>query len=222
MSPEPENRTVVALIRQRMERAGIDRRALGERLAEGGNLSKALRRVDELLRGEAFRPAVAERVASALGIPPSQLAVAREADEAVVQRRKAEEDFRLAVETMERRGPHLWGRLPPDYWPSLITVLGPESWLLVPVAAELLDLPDHEQLLEVGAIARYHYRELRRCRLVGYDYRRSLDEVFRFDSEGEFLGRFDSPLAASRWGVQVGGGVVDIPGSLARRPSAGQ
>lgn len=223
MNHAPENDPVLALVRQHMEREGIDRRTLGERLAGGGDLAKALRRVDELLQGERLRPAVLERVVVALGIPPSHLEVALEASEGARSEDEREAARHQAEATMERRGPHLWGRLPENYHPSLVTVLGPEFWLLVPVPREVLDLPDYEQMAEVGRIARDHYQNHRRCRLVGYDYRRSLHEVFRFGPEGDFLGRIASDLCGGGSFVRIGGREIDTTeGRLLRGRESGE
>ena len=187
MSHEPKDHLVLTHVRQYMERRGIDRRALGERVAAGGNLTKALRRVDRLLRSGGSRSAFLERVVAVLEIPPSELEVALEVQEEIDLVRSCEADQRRIEMTMERRGPHLWGRLPENYNPGLMSIVGPEFWLMVRVPHDLLELPDYEQLQEVGRIVRDHYQNHRRCRLDDYDYRRCLNEVFSFGPDGNFL-----------------------------------
>jgi len=201
---------LLVLIRQRMARHGLDRRALAERLAEGGNRAKAFRRVDELLGGERFAPDVIRRMAGALEIPESQVAVAREAHERMErERRRAKAERRRRV-VERRRGVHLWGRLPAHYHPSLITVLGPEFYLLVPLPEWLDELSREERMAEVGTIARDHYDHHRRCRLVGYEYRRPGDSVaVRFDVDGREVGLVEADPAGGRSVVRVRGGQVE-------------
>ena len=196
---------VVTLIRQHMVRRNINRKALGHLLASGGNASKAFRRLDQLLRGERLVTGFVQQVAAALQIPSGQLAVAWEAHDRRKQEEQHEARWKTATEAMERRGPHLWGILPKNYLPSLFTILGAEHYLLVTLPEEVVELPHFEQMQEVGRIAREHYEHHRRCRLVGYEYRRSLWDVHRFDADGECLGRVDGPISEPRTLVRIGG-----------------
>ena len=68
----------------------------------------------------------------------------------------------------------------------MITVLGPEYFLLVHVPPDVVELPDYEQFLEVGAIARVYFNDPKRRlqQVAGYRFRHSLDEVFVFPSKG--------------------------------------
>ena len=115
---------------------------------------------------------------------------------------------------MARRGPHLWGRLPEKYHPSLITVLGAEHFLLVRLPEEFAKLSHYEMLQEVGEAVRDHYQNHRRCRLIGYDYRQSWDEVYRFDADGEYVRRVDGNPLDSRTFVRVGKRTIETPGGL--------
>jgi len=108
-------------------------------------------------------------------------------------------------EAMARRGPHLWGIMPERYHPSLITILGTEFFLLVRLPEEVTRLPHYEQMREVGEFVREYYRGYRRCELVGYEFRRSLHAVFRFDTDGQYLGRVDGDPLDSRTFVRIGG-----------------
>lgn len=217
--PESSANPLLGLIRQHMRSRGVDRRELGHSLAEGGNPTKAFRRLDELLRGEQFRPEVVQRVAFALQIPAEQLAVAQEAHDSLEVEGRAESNRRRMEEAMERRGPHLWGILPSGYYPSLFTVLGAEPFLLVRLPEEIARLSHYEMIREVGAVVREHYQHRRRCRLEGYDYRRSLHEVFRFDVDGGYVRRVDGDPLDSRTFVRVGKAEVKTPVSFITRPS---
>jgi len=159
------------------------------------NLTKGCRRFDRHLAGEIREPDFLIRLARVLAIPSAHLEVALEVTEGREKKIAAAAAEARRREEFARRGPHLWVTLPQGYWPSLITVLGPAHFLLVPVPAELVGLPDYEQFQEVGTIARAHFNDPhRRVREVaGYRYRRSLDEAFAFTTEGECLGRTNLP-----------------------------
>lgn len=200
---------VVSLIRQHMVRGGIDRKALGHLLANGKNATKAFRRLDELLRGEEFRPEFVQRVVELLQIPPEQLAVARETQEGQAEEQRLSAAQRAAQETMKRRGPHLWGILPENYHPSLITILGPEFFLLFRLPEEFADLPHYEMTIAVGEAIREHYQNHRRCRLIGYEFRQSLADVFRFDTLGEYMGRAEESATGGRSEIRVGNRTCD-------------
>jgi hypothetical protein len=185
---------VTYLLKQAVRRSGRTRVDLVGAFGYA-NLTKGCRRLDRHLAGEIREPEFLNRLARVLAIPSANLEVALEVTEgrekkiaaaAAEARRRAE---------FARRGPHLWVTLPRGYYPSLITVLGPAHFLLVPVPAEIVGLPDYEQFQEVGAIARAHFNDPhRRVREVaGYWYRRSLDETFEFSTEGECLGRTEGP-----------------------------
>jgi hypothetical protein len=183
-----------ALIQQRLAASGKSRSEVIDLLART-NRSKAFRKLDQLLNGEPGGAAFLKEVAEVLSIPESLIAVAVEFDlqrEDRERRQRREEEW---ARWFEKTGPHLWVVLPKDYLPSLITVIGPEFFLLVPVPRALLDLPDYEQFLEVGALARAHFQSpKRRARKVaGYLFRRNTEETFRFSPEGEFQGRTESP-----------------------------
>lgn len=193
---------------------GMERYELGLILAEGGNATKAFRRLDELLRGDRFVPAVVERVAAVLQIPSGQLAVVWEAHEKDEKERAIANSKRVMEETMARRGPHLWGRLPENYYPSLITILGPEFFLLVRLPEEFVKLSHYEMIREVGEAVREHYRNHRRCRLIGYDYRQSLDAVYRFDAAGEYVRRVDGDPLDSKTFVRIGKQTIETPRGL--------
>lgn len=219
MEWEPTASPLIGLIQQHMRSRGVDRRELGHRLAEGGNPAKAFRRLDQLLRGERFRPEVIQRVANALQIPTEQLAVAQEANESLETEKRAVTNRTRMEETMKRRGPHLWGLLPAGYHPSLITVLGAEFFLLVRLPDEVARLSHYEMIREVGEAVREHYKQHRRCRLVGYDYRRSLHEVFRFDVNGGYVRRVDGDPLDSRTFVRIGREAAKTPMDFIFRPS---
>jgi len=192
-----------------MAKRGIDRKSLGQYLSAGGNTAKAFRRLDDLLSGTRISEAYVRRVCSALRIPDEQFAVAWEAHLDQVMVWRVESRQRAAEEMMKRRGPHLWGVLPKGYHPSLITVIGPESFLLVRLPEGITEMPDFEQIIAVGSVARVHYAEHRRCRLSGYEYRASVDAVYLFSVKGENLGRKEGPLSSSRSYVQIGGPEID-------------
>ncbi len=59
---------------------------------------------------------------------------------------------------------------------------------------EIAELSHYEMSLAVGEAVREHYQNHRRCRLIGYEFRQSLDPIYRFDTEGEYLGRVDEGL----------------------------
>ncbi|MBL9160616.1 MAG: hypothetical protein JNJ70_24250 [Verrucomicrobiales bacterium] len=159
------------------------------------NRSKAFRRLDELLSGNPSETTFLREVAEVLGIPLNQIEVALEFDRESDSREHAERIEQANREWFDRTGPHLWVILPKGYCPSLITVLGPDYFLLVPVPPAVIALPDFEQLQEVGGIARAHFADpKRRVREVaGYRFRRSLDETFEFSTEGDCLGRMEGP-----------------------------
>lgn len=178
---------VVQLLRRFLQRSELNRIEIVKALGYT-NLTKGCRRLDDHLRGERRDMEFLLRLAQTLEIPIAQLKVALEATE--VQERSTQ-----LQSTFARRGPHLWVVLPPGYYPSLITVLGPEFFLLVPVPQEIVELADYEQFREVGAMARAHFKgENRRVRQVaGYRYWRSLAETYEFSTDGEFLGRRKEP-----------------------------
>ena len=194
---------MVSLVHQQMVHCGLDRKALGDRLAEGCNRAKAFRRLDRFLQGEQLAPEFIDRLAAELDIPADQLAVAWEAQRDLEKARLIHSGRRFIEGVMERRGPHLWGRLPEKYVPSLLTILGPEHYLLILLGEEIIQLPHYEEMQEVGQRVREHYQHHRRCRLIGYDYRRSLHEVFRFDVDGEYLGRVDGEVTEMHSQIRI-------------------
>ncbi len=201
---------LIVLVRQHMHRQGIDRKALVERLLTGKNDSKKYRRVDEFLSRERFLPEPIARIAGVLGIPDGQLAVAWEAHEREQQERLAEALWQAKLKRMQRRGPHLWAILAKGYRPSLITVLGPEPFLLIRLPPDIVELPDYEQMQEVGRYARENWQKNGGSRpLSGYEYRRSLSEAFRFSLEGEYLGRLGRPWADPRTFLSIGGRKIE-------------
>ena len=115
---------------------------------------------------------------------------------------------------MERRGPHLWGILPDNYHPSLFTVLGAEFFLLVRLPEEIIEQAHFEQMQEVGQLAQIHYQHHRRCRLSGYDYRQSLDAVYRFEVDGEYVCRVDGDPMDSKTYVKIGKQTLTTPCNL--------
>lgn len=182
------------LVEQAMLASGKGRRGVIDLLARA-NRSKAFRRLDQLLSGETCGLAYLKEIAETLSIPISQIEVALEFDlqtEALERKHHQEEEW---TRWFEKTGPHLWVILPEDYLPSLITVIGPEYFLLVPVPSTLLDLPDYEQFVEVGATARAHFQSTQRRvrRVAGYLFRRNVEETFLFAPEGDFLGRCEGP-----------------------------
>lgn len=200
---------VVALIRQRMAQCGVNRKTLGHLLAEGGNPTKSFCRLDEVLRGERFRLLIIQKVAVMLQIPVGEFEVALEAHDQREREKRLESSKKALEETMRRRGPHLWGRLPKNYHPSLLTVLGAEFFLLVRLPEELARLSHYEMIQEVGDAVRDHYQHHRRCRLIGYDYRQSLHAVYRFDAEGDYVRRLDGNLLEPKTFVRIGRSVLD-------------
>ena len=222
MNASSSDDAVSALIRQQMERRGIDRKALGHLLADGKNVTKAFRRLDEFLRSEAYRPEFIQRVAELLQIPSEQLAVAWESHCEMEENLRVEAARKQWEKTMARRGPHFWGILPENYYPSLITVLGAEFFLLVRLPEEFADLPQYEMTVEVGRVVRNHYQNHRRCRLAGYEFRPDLNNAYRFDTEGEYLGRVDGNLRDSRTFVFSGSRASgsSITRILSKRPDS--
>lgn len=202
---------LLVLVRRHMDLRGIDRKTLGHALADGGDPNKAFRLLDELLRGQRFDPKFIQQVSNALQIPARQLAAAQEAHDRREQLLRTEADRKALKQTMQRRGPHLWGILPPRYIPNLITIVGPEFFLLARLPKEIVELPHFEQMKEVGRLVRLHYREHRRCRLIGYEYRQSIDNVFRFSMDGEYLGRLETAPSNPRTFVSIGGREVETP-----------
>lgn len=219
---EPADSPILALIRQRMTVLGFTRRELGHLLATVRNATKTFRRLDQLLRSERFLPEFIQRIADVLQIDAGQLAVAREAHVLWEQERQVERGRWAMEEAMARRGPHLWGIMPPGYSPSLFTILGAEFFLLVMLPMEVTRLPHYEQMHEVGKCVREHFLHQRRCELVGYEYRRSLHAVFRFDVGGEYLGRVDGDPLDSRTFVRVGGRKVETTGGQSSRRDFGR
>lgn len=185
---------VTVLLKQAVRRSGRTRVDLVGALGYA-NLTKGCRRLDRHLAGEIREPDFLNRLARVLAIPPAQLEVALEVSEGREKKVAAAAAEARRREEFARRGPHLWVTLPQGYYPSLITVLGPAHFLLVPVPAEIAGLPDYEQFQEVGAIARDHFNDPRRRvrHVAGYRYRRSLDDTFAFTTEGECLGRTEGP-----------------------------
>ncbi|MCB1236712.1 MAG: hypothetical protein KDM91_16725 [Verrucomicrobiae bacterium] len=104
--------------------------------------------------------------------------------------------------------------MPPKYRPSLITILGPEFFLLNRLPEDIVELPDYEQMREVGRLVRECYANDRRCQLIGYEYRRSLHEVFHFGVDGEFLGRIEEPPVECEAFVRIGNRTIKTPCSL--------
>lgn len=178
---------------------------MGQLLSNGGNTAKAFRRLDEVLSETKVAESFVHRVCRVLNVPDEQLAVAWEAHLDQVMAWRVESRKRAAQEMMDRRGPHLWGVLPKGYHPSLITVIGPESFLLVQLPEGIAELPEFEQLSRVGIIARHHYAEQRKCRLVEYEFRASLHRVYRISVDGECLGQTEAELSDSRSIVRIGG-----------------
>ncbi len=211
---------VLSLVTLHMTLRGADRKGLGQSLACGGNPTKAFRRLDQLLRGESLIPEFVRMVADTLQIPSADLAGAWNQHRQIETAKRAEENRKFMEAAMERRGPHLWGILPNKYYPSLITILGPEFWLLVKLPPEVTRMPHRAQMREVGALARDHYQNRRRCRLAGYEYRRSLNEVFRFGVDGEYLGRSDAGPLEPRTFVRVGASEFDTSRGFFRGGSA--
>ncbi|MAS95570.1 MAG: hypothetical protein CMO55_20405 [Verrucomicrobiales bacterium] len=203
MEPQTNN-PVVALIYHGMAKRGMDRKSLGNALSSGGNNAKAFRKLDELLSGTRVAEEFAMRVCNALQIPDEQFAVAWEAHLDQVMAWRVESRRQAAEEMMKRRGPHLWGILPKGYYPSLITVIGPEFFLLLPVPDEVIQLPNFEMLQAVGNMAETHFREQRRCRLEGYEFRASMEEVYKFNTDGECLGRLEGLASSTRSCVRFG------------------
>jgi hypothetical protein len=185
---------VTDLLKQAVRRSGRTRVDIVGALGYA-NLTKGCRRLDRHLAGEIRETEFMIRLARVLAIPSAHLEVALEVTEGREKKIAAAAAEARRREEFARRGPHLWAILPRGYYPSLITVLGPAHFLLVPVPAEFVGLPDYEQFQEVGAIARAHFKDPhRRVREVGgYRYRRSLDETFAFSAEGEWLGRTNGP-----------------------------
>ncbi|MCB1232848.1 MAG: hypothetical protein KDN19_21570 [Verrucomicrobiae bacterium] len=91
--------------------------------------------------------------------------------------------------------------------------------MLVRLPEDVARLSHYEMIREVGEVVRAHYQHQRRCRLVGYDYRRSLHEVFRFDVDGEYVRRVDGGPLDSRTFVSIGREEVKTPVSFIKRPS---
>lgn len=199
--------TVANLLKKAMSESGLDRRALVAQLPRT-NRSKSFRRLDGHLSGETAEPNFLKEVGEVLGIPLAQIETVldyeRRLEEEEYARRREEEQVRW----FERTGPHLWIVLPRGYHPSLITILGPAHFLLIPVPAGLAELSDYEQFAEIGAIIRAHYAGPRDrvTQIAGYRYRRSLDETFEFSTEGEFLGRLEGPRPTSEVVLRVRGG----------------
>ncbi len=185
---------LVALVRQHMDCQGLDRKKLGHLLGSGKNPTKTFRRLDEFLAGRAVHPSFVEQLGEALQIPSEQLVVAREAHEASERRKQLRAAHESAEEAMRRRGPHLWGILPDNYYPSLITILGPEFFLLFKLPEEFAELPHYEMTIEVGEAIRDHFTNHRRCRLAGYEFRKSVKEAHLFDTQGLHLGRKDDSV----------------------------
>jgi len=209
--PHTDVDPVVALILQKMLEHGLDRRRLGHLLSAGKNPAKVLRRFDQLLSEERFEVGFIRKVAEALQLPAGELDVAWEAHDQCERELRVESGRRAMEETMRRRGPHLWGRLPENYLPSLCTVVGAEFFLLVRLPEEFARLSHYEMIREVGHAVRDHYQHHRRCRLIGYDYRRSLDAVYRFDAEGEYVRRVDGNPLDSKTFVRIGGRNATTP-----------
>jgi len=147
---------VTVLLKQAMRRAGRTRVDIVGALGYA-NLTKGCRRLDRNLAGEIREPDFLIRLARELAIPAAQLEVALEVTGDREKRAAASLAEARRRAEFARRGPHLWAILPRGYYPSLITVLGPAHFLLVPVPAEIVGLPDYEQFQEVGAIARAHF-----------------------------------------------------------------
>jgi hypothetical protein len=205
----PKHSPIVALIHHWKAKRGIDRTSLGQSLSAGGNTAKSFRRLDELLSGAKVSEEFVLRVCKALRIPEGQIAVAWEAHLDQVMAWRVESRRRAAEEMMERRGPHLWGILPKGYHPGLITITGPEGFLLVRLPRGITEMPESEQLNAVGSIARVHYAEHRRCRLDGYEYRAAIGNVSHFSTEGVNLGRIEGLPSDSYSSVRIGNRILE-------------
>lgn len=176
----------------------LDRRGVVDGL-QRQNRSKSFRRLDQHLSGVAGEIIFLREVAQVLKIPFPQVEAALEHDSQQLERELARERHEGAVRWFERTGPHLWITLPGNYSPSLITVLGPEFFLLVPVPSDIIELPDYEQFQEVGIIVRAHFNDPNRRprQIAGYRFRRTFEESFNFNTEGDFLGRIDGATPSS-------------------------
>lgn len=195
---------VILLIQKAMRAKSVSRRELGHAFAEGRSRNKAFRRLDELLRGERLVPEVVQEVAELLHIPAEQLAVAWESHEQREHEKSTERSRREMEEVMARRGPHLWGRLPANYHPSLITILGPEFFLLARLPQEYSELAHYEMIEAVGEAVRERYQKQRRCRLIGYEFRQSPRDVFLFDTSGRYIKRVGRLAHEGKSSIHVG------------------
>lgn len=200
--------TPKALLRKGLAVSGKSRGEVIDLLVRT-NRSKAFRRFDELLSGNPSETGFLREVAEVLGLPLNQIEIALEFDRESDSREHAERTEQANREWFNRTGPHLRVILPKGYHPSLITVLGPDHFLLVPVPPTVIGLPDFEQLQEVGAIARAHFADpKRRVREVaGYRFRRSQDETFEFSTDGDCLGRMKGSPPASAVSSSFRGGL---------------
>lgn len=200
-----------SLLGKALRESGLDRRGLVD-LLPSKNRSKSFRRLDRHLSGEVAELGFLKEIGEVLGIPFAQIETAMEYDRETWERECVRCREKEAIRWFERTGPHLWVILPKDYHPSLIAVLGPEFFLLVPVPQEVIELPDYEQFQQVGAIARAHFSDpKRRVREVaGYRFRRSLEETFEFSTEGDCLGRKEGPPSTSVVSTRFRGGIQNL------------
>lgn len=190
------------IVHHRLDERGWDIKTLAAALAPK-NPQGSLCKLREMLSGEHVRRGVLDAVCTTLEIDPAERKAALEEDR--LARLKQIEEYQRP-----RFEPHFWIEVTRDWFPSLLTVTGPDIYRKIPVPPEIIGLEDEEEIIkQAGQFVSGHFdsknRRVPREQVTHYLYRKAFDIAYRFKPDGTFVEKITAPIIAPITTLRIGG-----------------
>lgn len=179
------------LVHQYLQSRGWELKDLAARIAPR-NPGTALRKLTEMLNGARRSNPYAASVRSILEIPQPEM------DEALRADRRAQYE-RIEAHQRAEFSPCFWIEVTPDWFPSLITIIGPAVYRRIAAPADLMALSNEEEIIQhAGRLVAAHFdsgqRRVPPEKITAYVYRRKFDLGYRFTPQGTFLEKTTTPI----------------------------
>lgn len=183
------------LVQRHLDARGWSIRILASSIAPR-HPAVALRKIGELLDGSHPRRGVLDAICRVLAIDPEARKEALKEDFLAWQR-QLEESERSHFHA------HVWVETTPNWFPSLVTVLGPDFFQKTPATSELLSASNDEEIIAlagelVANLSRSAGPHVPRKYVASYLYRRAFDLAYRFSPDGRFVEKITKPIIEPR------------------------
>lgn len=166
------------------------------------NQAVAHRKIADVLTGKRMNDGVLLAVSRTLNINHQEREAALAED--LMERRRLIEEYQRP-----RFRPHVWIEVTPGWFPSLLTITGPDIYRRLAVPAQLCEVIDEAEIIRLmGQFVVNHFnsaeRRIARAQVTHYLYRQAFDVGYSFTPDGSFISKVCGPYLSPIFSVRVG------------------